>query len=248
VLPPPEGVATVHLGLYHDAFVPGLSRAVRAAHDSGVRLLATIDAPASMSSGDSASLRNITEAFSLAAWRAAGAKCDGIMLRIADRSLLHQLASPRLNRRSDGYSGTLEGRVRLALELVEAIRERLGRRGMVGVRLVADEFYPDGLTIQDARVIARRLVGAGVKLLDVTVDLQTDVQLARFPGWCIPLANGIKRMLPDVPVIGSGQLGDPHLADSVIQDGSVDLVMLGQTLQDNPDWPLLAREALKEAN
>jgi len=48
-----------------------------------------------------------------------------------------------------------------------------------------------------------------------------------------------------VPVIGSGELGDPHLADSVVRDGSVDLVMLDGSLRRDPDWPLRARDILE---
>ncbi|MBX0327980.1 hypothetical protein K2Z83_09865 [Oscillochloris sp. ZM17-4] len=61
----------------------------------------------------------------------------------------------------------------------------------------------------------------------------------------MPLINGVKRVVSDVPVIGFGLHGDHHLADSVIRDGSVDLISVDHTLRHDPDWPLRAREALE---
>jgi 2,4-dienoyl-CoA reductase-like NADH-dependent reductase (Old Yellow Enzyme family) len=90
--------------------------------------------------------------------------------------------------------------------------------------------------MQDTRVIAKRLVAAGVALLDVTVEADESLTIARFPGWSVPLANGIKRVLPDVPIACASDLGEPFLADSVIRDGSIDLVLLDQHLHLDPDW------------
>jgi NADPH2 dehydrogenase len=107
--------------------------------------------------------------------------------------------------------------------------------------MVAEEFAPNGITLQDARVGARRLVGTGVNLLDVMTDTRTEAPVAQFPGWRVPLAGNLKRVLPDVPLSSSGLLGDPRLADSVIREGSVDLVMLGRSLRTNPYWAHIAR-------
>jgi 2,4-dienoyl-CoA reductase-like NADH-dependent reductase (Old Yellow Enzyme family) len=128
---------------------------------------------------------------------------------------------------------------------VEGARRWLGYRLIIGFRLLADEFTPGGMSLQDARVAAKRLTAAGVRLLDITAPLAV-AQVAHFPGWAVPLANSIKRVT-DVPVIGSGLLGDPQLADSVVRDGSVDLVMLAQALRDDPDWPRAARQSLLTA-
>jgi 2,4-dienoyl-CoA reductase-like NADH-dependent reductase (Old Yellow Enzyme family) len=169
------------------------------------------------------------------------------MLSAADGGVLRELLSAELNRRADIYGGSIAGRLRLPMEIIDGVRAWMGSRFLIGFRLIAEEFVPGGMSLQDARVIAKRVVAAGVSLLDVTVDSHTESPVARFPGWCIPLANSIKRVIPDVPVIGSGLLSDPYLADSVVQDGSVDLVMLGRTLRRHPDWPLRARDLLSEA-
>jgi 2,4-dienoyl-CoA reductase-like NADH-dependent reductase (Old Yellow Enzyme family) len=240
VTAPPE--ARPHLGIYDDAFVPSLAPLVRAVAAHGARLLFTLDAPVAPV-GDS-TLAPLGEAFLLAAWRAHAAGADGICFTAADGSLLHQLISPLYNRRDDAYGGSLENRLRFARELVEEVRRWVGRRLLIGFRLLADELTPGGLNLQDARIAAKRLTAVGVQLLDIAAPA-AGPQVARFPGWAIPLANSIKR-ITDVPVIGSGQLSDPLLADSVVRDGSVDLVMLGTALRADPDWPRRARERLAQ--
>lgn len=247
VLPPPPTIPDglyAHLGLYADAFVPNLRRVAQAVHSRGTRLIITLDAPAEAAQGSTADLQALAESFIQAAWRALAADCDGIMLSAADNGVLHTLVSPLHNRRADTCGGTLTERLRLPLQIVQGMRAWMGTRLIVGFRLIAEDFVPDGIHLHDARVIAKRMVAAGVDLLDVTVDMHTSALIARFPGWCVPLADSIKRVISDIPIIGSGQLGDPYVANSVIREGSVDFVMLGKTLQKTPDWPLVAHSTL----
>lgn len=245
VVPPAASGVHAHVGLYDDAFVPQLRFLVQAVHSKGARLILMLDEPCAAAEMNARELHTLAERFVQAAWRALAADCDGIMLSAADGGVLHTIISPHLNRRFDVYGGTLTERLRLPLQIIEGIHDWLGKRLIVGFRLIADDFTTDGITMQDARVIARRVVTAGVNLLDVTVDDQnTTVPVARFPGWMVPLAESIKRVVPEVPVMCSGLLGDPHLADSVIRDGSADLIMLRQTLRTHPDWPKTAYKTL----
>jgi len=169
------------------------------------------------------------------------------MLSTADGGPFEQVISPLRNQRTDGYGGSLSGRLQLLSEVVEAIERWIGSQFIVGVRLNVEEFVPGGLRFQDARIIAKRLVSVGVKLLEISVDTAGGVLVARFPGWHVPLANGIKAVV-DVPVMVGGLLDDPELADSVVRDGSADLVAIGERLRIEPDWPRQAWTILAQRN
>ncbi len=238
VTPPPAARPAAHLGLYADAFVPGLRHLITAAAAQGARVMLTLDEPTTHGVAPA----QLAEAYLLAIWRAHSAGADGVMLSAADGGALYDMLSPLRNQRADAYGGDSAGRQRLALEIVEGARSWFGRRLILGFRLLADEFTPGGLNLQDARVLAKRLTAAGVRLLDVAVPADPP-NVARFPGWAIPLADSIRRVV-DVPVIGEGELGDPLLADSIVRDGSVDLIMLDQSLRRDPDWPRHAQEQL----
>ncbi len=245
VVPPDTSQVHAHVGLYHDAFVPRLRSLVQAVHEQGTRLIVALDEPTERANGSMQELHTVSEQFIRAAWRVLAAGCDGIMLSSADGGVLHQLISQRYNQPFDGYGALLNDRLWLPLHIVGDIRAWLGTRLIIGFRFVAEDFMPGGIALHDARLIARRLVMAGVMLLDVTTDtFNSSAPVARFPGWRVPLAESIKRVMPDSPIICSGLLGEPYLADSVIREGFADLVMLRHALHITPDWPRIAQEIL----
>ncbi|GAB4108634.1 MAG: NADH:flavin oxidoreductase [Roseiflexaceae bacterium] len=240
-LPPPEGEP--HVGLYADAYVPNLRQCVRAIDQHGAVVLVTIDQQLDALDRSPAELEALAEAWVAAAWRVHAAGAAGVMFSSADSGPFDQLLSPQSNRRTDAYGGSPNNRMRLLLEVIERVARRMGDRLVIGVRLNVGEFTSAGLTTQDARVIAKRLVGTGVGLLEISSEVRGDAPVARFPGWRVPLAQSIKAVV-DVPVMVGGLLADAELADSVIRDGSVDLVALGESLRAEPRWPQYARHAL----
>jgi 2,4-dienoyl-CoA reductase-like NADH-dependent reductase (Old Yellow Enzyme family) len=222
VIAPRSDLRDLHLGIYADAFVPGLRRLVASARAGGACVLLTLDEPDQP--GEADDLGAMAEAFVLGAWRARCAGADGVMLTAADGGALYSLLSPLRNRGAETRTQSSGRRQQLILSIVEGMRSWLGRRLIIGFRLLADEFTPGGLTLQDARVLAKRLTAAGVRLLEVSAPTDPP-NVARFPGWTVPLANSIRRVV-DVPVIGSGEIDDRGLADSIVRDGSVDLVRI----------------------
>lgn len=233
------------LALHDDSFIPGLRRLRGEVQTGGAVLAALLSSPPlPLARLQTEPLTPVREAFVAAVWRAYAAGCSAVILDGADGLLLHQLLSPYTNRRADSYGEGPSGRMQLALEIVEEVRRWLGSTVMLGYRLPADDLLPDGLSLQDSRVFAKRLVAAGVSFLDVTAGYPADEShVARFPGWQVPLASAI-RSIAEVPVIANGQLDDPLLADSIIADGSADLIGIADALDDDPSWPRRAAEAL----
>lgn len=226
-----------HLGIWHDCFLPGLRRLVAAAHAFGSRIAFLLEAPAIAQIPTT-----LVDDYVQAAWRALAAGADGVFISIADDGMLARLVSP--SRTTDnGIEPVVNERILPVLTILEQMRHLFGRRLWIGLRMPAAELIPNGLSHQDARLIARRAVAAGAQLLDVTLTRYT-ADVARFPGWTLPLVAGIRRIANEAVVIGSGQLSDPWLADAAVQDGSVDLVMLCTALRCMPEWPKLAKRLL----
>lgn len=244
VVPPSLADKQAHLGLYADVFVPSLRSLAQTLHLHGTRLLITLNAPTDVTLTADQKLIIPMDQFIQAAWRALAADCDGIVLSLADGGILQSLLSPTFRHEGTHEAKPLTERLWFLLQIIEQIRARLGAHLIIGVRLIAEDFTPDGIRLHDARVIAKRVVAAGASLLDVTVETHAAAQIARFPGWIVPLAEGIKQIVGDVPVITSGFFGDFYLADSVIRDGSADMIMLADTLRTDPNWPHIAYTAL----
>jgi 2,4-dienoyl-CoA reductase-like NADH-dependent reductase (Old Yellow Enzyme family) len=232
-----------HLGIYADAQVPELARLVATVQQAGAATLLTLHAQGQLQGWSTSQLEALRDAYVAAARRAREAGAAGVALALADGSPLQQLVSPRFNRRDDEYGGDAPRRLRLLLELVEGLRRQLGPDGIISLRLALEEAHTGGLSMADSRVIARRLVASGVSLIDITLDTPGTAPLARFPGWRVPLAATLKPLI-DVPIMVGGGLDDPLLADSVVRDGSVDLVVIGRALRHDPLWPQQARHAI----
>lgn len=238
--------AQPHLGLGTTAHAEALEGCVAAVHASGSVAVVMLDQPIDITGVSVASLGDLCYAWVEAAGRARAAGADGVMLSCADGGPFHQLVSPLRNQRADQYGGPIDRRLRLLLETIERINRRVGAQLLIGLKLDADEFVPRGLTLQDARVIARRTSIAGVDLVEVTANASSEQQVAQFPGWRVPLAEGIRAVV-DVPVMVGGLMADAELADSVIRDRSADLVSLGESLRMDPRWPEHARAMLEES-
>lgn len=105
--------------------------------------------------------------FAEAALRAEGAGFDGIELHYAHAYTMSSFLS-RTNKRTDGYGGSLENRVRLPLEVFAEIRRRVSEKFAVGVRFLADECIADGSDVGDASHFAVAFAGAGIDFISLS--------------------------------------------------------------------------------
>ncbi|MEM7490419.1 MAG: oxidoreductase [Pseudomonadota bacterium] len=92
----------------------------------------------------------------------------GVEVHAAHGFLLSQFLSPLFNRRTDGYGGGIDGRMRPLLEVVAAVRAAVGPTFPVGVKLNATDQLEGGLTEEDALDVVAALDGAGIDLLDIS--------------------------------------------------------------------------------
>jgi 2,4-dienoyl-CoA reductase-like NADH-dependent reductase (Old Yellow Enzyme family) len=114
--------------------------------------------PKSMEDWDFA---RVIQAYADSAERVKAAGLDGLELECASHMIAH-FWSPATNRREDEYGGSLENRMRLVNDVLAAIRERIGKEFIVGVRMVCDEAWDKGLSSDEGVEIARRLAAGGM--------------------------------------------------------------------------------------
>ncbi len=149
--------------------------------------------------------------------------------------LLSQFLSPLTNRRDDQYGGPVENRHRLHLEVLREVRSRLPREIAVFVRLGAHDEMPGGLEIADSCTTAAKLAESGADLIDVSGGLQGSRGAGKGPAYFVPYAEAIRGTVK-VPVMVTGGLGEPDLADRIVREGRADLVGVGRAMLNDPDW------------
>jgi 2,4-dienoyl-CoA reductase-like NADH-dependent reductase (Old Yellow Enzyme family)/thioredoxin reductase len=190
------------------------------------------------------------ERYVKAAERAKRVGYDMVELHGAHGYLINQFMSPFMNSRTDEFGGSLENRMRFALELIEAMRQSLGQDFPIGFRLSADEFVPGGITLEESPAIAQMLEGAGVAYISVSgavfESLHKYVCLMRDPeGWKKYLWEAIKKVVK-VPIIGGGGLRRPDFCERLLGERKMDFVGLARPLLADPQWPVKAMEGRVE--
>jgi len=193
---------------------------------------------------DAGGLREVVAAFAAAARRALAAGFRVAEIHGAHGYLLHQFLSPLANRRDDGWGGGFDGRTRLLLEVVEAVRGAWPEELPVLVRLSATDWVEGGWDLEQSVELARRLRSLGVDLVDCSSGgLVPGATIPLAPGYQVPFAERIRREA-GIATGAVGLITEPGQADEIIREGRADLVLLARQLLREPSWPLRAAHEL----
>lgn len=190
-------------------------------------------------------IQEVVASFGAAARRVREGGLDGVEIHAAHSYLLGQFLSPGLNHRDDGYGGSLQNRLRIVREVLDAVRAAVGADFPVGVRLVGDELMAGGLTPDDCVAIAESLEPS-VDFLDVSLggywSFPSMLGTAEFPlGYELPTSAPLTAAV-QVPTIVSGRIMTLDHANDIVASGQADLVSMVRALIADPDLVVKARE------
>lgn len=186
----------------------------------------------------------LVEAFVQAAQRADVAGFGLVELHAAHGYLLHSFLSPLSNRRTDEYGGSLPGRMRFPLRVVEAVRAVWPDHKPLWVRLSASDWAEGGWDIEQSIEFARVLKPLGVDLIDVSSGgLVPQQRITLGPGYQVPFAHRIRNEA-HIATGAVGLITDPQQAESILAKGSADVVLLGRELLRDPYFPRRAAHEL----
>ena len=175
--------------------------------------------------------------FVAAAKRAVKAGFELLEIHAAHGYLLHQFLSPLSNKREDSYGGTLENRLRLLLEVFDAVRVAVDGTIAVGVRISATDWILGGWDIAQSVCLAKALDAHGCDFLHVSSGgLGVEQQIPISPNYQVPLAQKMKEVVA-MPVIAVGLITEPEQAEAIIATGQADLVALARGILYDPRWP-----------
>ncbi len=186
----------------------------------------------------------LIERFADAAHRAQRAGFDAVELHAGHGYILSEFLSPYVNVREDEYGGCLENRARLLIEVIQAVKARVGTAFPVWCRIDAKEYrLPGGIVYEDAVKTAVLAEQAGADAIHVSAYANpssgvgfTDAPLVHEPGGYLGFAAGIKRQV-SIPVIAVGRI-EPEVAEKVLRAGEADFIAMGRKLLADPDLPV----------
>lgn len=191
-------------------------------------------------------IEQIKQDFAAAAKRSVEAGLDLIEVHAAHGYLLHQFLSPLSNLRTDGYGGSLENRMRLTLEVVDAIKQAVPQDYPVGVRISAIDWVEGGWDLESSIVLSQLLDEMGVAYIHVsTAGLHRDQKIEVKPSYQVPFAEAIKAKV-STPVIAVGLITEAKQAEQILQDGQADAIGIARAILYQPRWPWQAAAELGE--
>lgn len=190
-----------------------------------------------------AGIQRVIHGFVSAAERAEKAGFDTVEIHAAHGYLLNQFLSPLANHRIDEYGGSRENRMRLVLEVTEAVRAVWPAHKPLLARISASDNAPGGWSVEDSVVLARELKARGVDAIDCSSGGFAQGRIASAASYQVPFARAVKQGA-DIPTMAVGLLGDVDAAESILANGDADFIALARGALNDPNWPLHAQRTL----
>lgn len=211
-------------------------------------------------------IKNIISSFQKAAIRADKANFDLLEVHAAHGYLLHQFYSPISNTRKDAYGKNIMGRIRMCLEVAEAIRLVWPKEKVLSFRISYTDWDKQGWNLNDSIILCNELKKRGVDLIDVSSggtspnsvaiakeliedrDKKNQESLIPLePGYQVEAASSIRRK-SKIKTAAVGLISSPHHAQKIISSKKSDFVFIGRDFLRDPYWPLRASMILRQTN
>ena len=257
--------------IWEGRVLPSLERMVRAVHEYDVKFgaqlnhaglahlpqesvcasvipeLAQFGLPLREASRDE--LKEYATAFATAAEQCLTVGFDFIEIHGGHGYLINTFLTPYYNRRTDDYGGSFENRIRFLLEVIQAIRGRIGHRVPLGVRLNGDDFIPQGAwSLPELCQLAPILEKKGINYINISAGAAsmgtlhyTIMPMYQEQGIFAQFSQEVKKYV-SIPVIVTGRIKSPVVAERIIREGKADLVVMARAQIADPEMVEKARK------
>ena len=235
------------LGIDKDELIPGLKSMTGAVHKTGGKIAVQLGyggaylSKSRIRSMSGIDIQEAIEAYGQAATRAKEAEFDAVQIFAAHGFFLSQFLCPRYNDRTDIYGGDIQNRARLLLKVLDAVREAVGPNYPVLIKLNAQDFVENGLSLQEAIQVGLMLEERGIDAIELSGGLlnnpnvlRTHISSATDEAYLQNEARAFKEKLK-VPLILVGGIRSYNMAVKLIQDGVADYISMCRPFVCEPD-------------
>ncbi len=193
---------------------------------------------------DAEQIHAIADKYADAAERCQKAGLDGVEFHAGHGYLLWSFVTPLMNKRTDEYGGSLQNRLRFLLEVLDKVRQRVGKNFIIGARIVSTDVAPGGMEPEDVVEVAKILEATGqLDYLHCSMGLYRTIHYTvpshyagLEPGYQADSTATIRSALKKIPMFLVGRINDPMLADKLIADGAADACVIVRELLAEPEF------------
>ena len=191
-------------------------------------------------------IQKVIQDFADAAVRAVDAGFDLIEVHAAHGYLLHQFMSPLSNKRIDEYGGSFENRIRLTLEVFQAIKNAVPHDYPIGMRISATDWMDgqDSWNVESSVGLSKALEQLGAVYIHVSSGgLHAKQKIKIGANYQVPFAEAVKKVV-HIPVIAVGMITEAQQAENILKSEQADAIALARAMLYEPRWPWHAAAAL----
>jgi 2,4-dienoyl-CoA reductase (NADPH2) len=184
------------------------------------------------------------EDFAISTALAREAGYDGVEIMASEGYLINEFTAKRTNDRDDDWGGSLENRLRLPIEIMKRVRERVGDDYLIIYRISSIDLVEGGLTGDEIVAQAKAVEAAGASILNQGIGwhearVPTIAQKVPRAAWTFA-AKRLKDAV-SIPVVASNRINTPALAEEVLESGAADLVSMARPWLADPHFMRKAR-------
>ncbi|RED25045.1 2,4-dienoyl-CoA reductase-like NADH-dependent reductase (Old Yellow Enzyme family) [Flavobacterium cutihirudinis] len=195
---------------------------------------------------DKIGIQKVISDFKAATKRVVEAGYQVLEIHGAHGYLLHQFLSPLTNNRTDEYGGSFENRIRITLEIVEAVQTEWPKNLPLIVRISATDWAENGWNPEESVQLSKILKEKGVDLIDVSSGgLVSHQKINIGPGYQVPFAEKIKKEA-NILTGAVGLITEAKQAEEILNNGQADLILFARESLRNPNLPLDFATALND--
>lgn len=189
---------------------------------------------------DKEGIQKVINDFVAATERALEAGFKVIELHAAHGYLIHEFLSPLSNKRTDEYGGTFENRIRLVVEITEAVRKIWPEENPLFVRISSTDWTEGGWNIDESVKLAEVLKTKGVDLIDCSTGGNVPhAKIPVAPGYQVPFSERIKKET-GILTAAVGLITDAQQAETILETEQADAIIIAREFLRNPYFPLHA--------
>lgn len=177
---------------------------------------------------------------------------DMVLLHFGHGLQVGQFLSPLTNKRTDKFGGSLENRARYPMMIIDRIREKVGKKLLIEVRISGSEFEPGGIVIEEA-IEFTKMIQDKIDLIHVSAGMHNDKWMTvTHPCDFLPptpnvfLAEAVKKAGVKIPVVTIGGIQNLDSAEKIIADGRADVVSIARGFIADPQLGQKAYEGRGE--
>lgn len=183
--------------------------------------------------------------FANCAARAQEAGYDGMEIMGSEGYFINQFMSRRTNDRDDEFGGSLENRMRLAVEVVRACRQAAGDNFIIMYRLSMLELVEDGCTLDEVIEVAKAIEAAGANIINSGIgwhEARIPTIATSVPRGAFVFATEAVKQHVNVPVVATNRINTPEVAEDIVQKGRADFVSMARPFLADPEFVNKAQE------